>query len=70
MPVTFCNSGRVGVFCIDAQLYMRSCARVGVSAVIFLVVPGLSGSTILAVTSMVDASSNSFNSLNFAAYSI
>jgi len=40
------------------------------SAVIFLVVPGLSEATILAVTKMVDASFNSLNSLNFAPYSI
>jgi len=45
-------------------------ARVHVSTVIFLVVPGLSGVTILAVTKMVDASFKSFNSLNFAPSSI
>ena len=49
---------------------MRSCDRLGVSTVIFLVVPVLSGSSILAVAVMVDPSLNFFNSLNFAPYFI
>jgi len=70
VTVTFCNSGLVGVFCIDAQIYAFVRARVHVPTIIFLVVPGLSEAKILAVTKMIDASFKSVNSLNFAPYSI